>query len=106
MTANIEVQFRACSRGETIFKGIVDTDTIPDITIIIIPCNRIDLGAFMFCDACSEGTYSLVDMVDDTTKCEYCGSNKKIDTCSAGQIKLNKGILLIIGLQIVVNCYT
>ena len=98
MTANIEVQFRACSRGETIFKGIVDTDTIPDITIIIIPCNHIDLGAFMFCDACSEGTYSLVDMVDDTTKCEYCGSNKKIDTCSAGQIKLRKGILLIIDL--------
>ena len=90
MTANIEVQFRACSRGETIFKGIIDVDTIADITIIIIPRNHIDLGAFMFCDACSEGTYSLVDMVDDTTKCEYCGSNKKIDTCSAGQIKLKK----------------
>ena len=98
MTANIEVQFRECSRGETIFKGIVDVDTIADITIIIIPYNHIDLGAFMFCDACSEGTYSLVDMVDDTTKCEYCGSNKKIDTCSAGQIKLNKGILLFMDL--------
>ena len=98
MTANIEVQFRACSRGETIFKGIIDVDTIADITIKIIPCNHIDLGAFMFCDACSEGTYSLVDMVDKKTTCEYCGNRKEIDTCSAGQIKLKKGILLIIDL--------
>ena len=94
MKANIEVQFRACSRGETIFKGIVDVDTIADITIIIIPWNHIDLGVFMFCDACSEGTYSLVDMVDEKTKCEYCGNRKEIDTCGADQIKLKKGLLL------------
>jgi hypothetical protein len=94
LTANIEVQFRACSRGETIFKGIIDVDTIADITIIIIACNHIDLGAFMFCDACSQGTYSLVDMVDEKTKCEYCGNRKEIDTCSADQIKLKKGWLL------------
>ena len=94
MTANIEVQFRACSRGETIFKGIVNVDTIADITIIIIPYNHIDLGAFMFCDACSEGTYSLVNTVDDTTKCEYCGNRKEITNCSADQINLKKGWLL------------
>ena len=94
MTANIEVQFRACSRGETIFKGIVNVDTIADITIIIIPYNHIDLGAFMFCDACSEGTYSLVNTVDDTTKCEYCGNRKEITNCSADQINLKKGLLL------------
>ena len=98
MKANIEVQFRACSRGETIFKGIIDIDTIADITIIIIPCNHIDLGAFMFCDACSEGTYSLVNAVDGTTKCEYCGNRKEIETCSADQIKLNKGTLLFMDL--------
>ena len=96
MTANIEVQFRACSRGETIFKGIIDVDTIADITIKIIPCNHIDLGAFMFCDACSEGTYSLVNTVDEKTNCEYCGNRKEIDTCSADQIRLKKGNLLII----------
>jgi len=67
LTANIEVQFRACSRGETIFKG-----------------------AFMFCDACSEGTYSLVNTIDEKTKCEYCGNRKEIDTCNAGQIMLKK----------------
>ena len=98
MTANIEVKFRACSRGETIFKGIIDIDTIADITIIIIPCDHIDLGAFMFCDACSEGTYSLVNAVDGTTKCEYCGNRKEIETCSADQIKLNKGTLLFMDL--------
>ena len=98
MTANIEVKFRVCSRGETIFKGIIDVDTIADITIIIIPCNHIDLGAFMFCDACSEGTYSLVNAVDGTTKCEYCGNRKEIETCSADQIKLNKGTLLFMDL--------
>ena len=48
----------------------------------------------MFCDACSEGTYSLVDMVDEKTKCEYCGNRKEIDTCGADQIKLKKGWLL------------
>ncbi len=98
MTANIEIRFRACSRGETIFIGIIDVDTIADITIIIILCNHFDLGALTFCDACSEGTYSLVDMVDKKTKCEYCGNRKEIETCSADQIKLNKGILLIIDL--------
>ena len=94
MTANIEVKFRACRRGEAIFKGIIGVDTIVDITIIIIPYNHIDLGAFMFCDACSEGTYSLVNTVDDTTKCEYCGNRKEIYTCSADQIKLKKGLFL------------
>ncbi len=52
----------------------------------------------MFCDICSEGTYSLVDMVDKKTTCEYCGNRKEVDTCSAGQIKLKKGIFLFIGL--------
>ena len=94
MTANIEVQFRACSRGETIFKGIVDTDTIPDITIIIIPCNHIVLGAFKFCDACSRGTYSLENTVNELTECKYCGNRKEITSCSADQIKLKKGLLL------------
>jgi hypothetical protein len=98
LTANIEVQFRACIRGETIFNGIIDIDTIADIAIIIILCNHIDLGASMFCDACSEGTYSLVDMVDKKTTCKYCGNRKEIETCSADQIKLNKGILFFIDL--------
>ena len=62
--------------------------------MIIIPCNHIDLGAFKFCDACSEGTYSLANTVDDTTKCEYCGNREEIETCIADQIKLKKGWLL------------
>ena len=62
--------------------------------MIIIPCHNIVLGAFKFCDACSEGTYSLVNTVDEKTKCEYCGNRKEIDTCSADQIKLKKGWLL------------
>jgi len=77
VTGNVEVQFRPCRRGEAIFKGIVHDDTISDI-----------------CAACSEGTYSLVNTVDEKTKCEYCGNRKEIDTCSADQIKLKKGILL------------
>ncbi len=106
MSANIEVQFRACIRGETIFIGIIDVDTIADIKFIIILCNHFDLGALTFCDACSEGTYSLVDMVDKKTTCKYCGNRKEIETCSADQIKLNKGILLFMDLKIVVNHYT
>ncbi len=92
MTANVQVQFRECRRGETIsiFDGIVDVDTMADIHS---PCNHIDLGVFMFCDACSQGTYSLVNNVDEKTKCKYCGSNKEIETCSADQIKLKKGWL-------------
>lgn len=50
----------------------------------------------MFCEACSEGTYSLKKTVDETTTCKYCGDNEKITNCRADEINLKKGISLII----------
>lgn len=60
----------------------------------------------MFCEACSEGTYSLVNTVDETTTCKYCGDNEKITNCRADEINLKKGISLIIDWYIVVNHLT
>jgi len=68
LETNILVKFRACQEGEIISQG-----------------------AYIICQACAEGTYSLVSNVTLNTYCKYCGSYDQIMQCEKNVINLNQG---------------
>jgi len=63
--------------------------TIMIITIMLLVFSQ--LGAYIICQACAEGTYSLVSNVTLDTNCKYCGSYDQIMQCEKNIINLNQG---------------